>query len=336
VNLKAALFWSCVLVAAPWKSVKSVESASEPLAMALDQFERGDYQAAIGTLSLAITESPQDARLYQWRSRCYLEQKDYALAISDGERAVSERPANSEYRRWLGRAYGGAAELARSFSLAGKVRRTFEEAVRLDPSNLAARRDLAEFYLEAPWIVGGSSRKALAQIEAIAEIDAVAGYLARAAYSRHEKRLDEAEADYERVLALRPGQIDPYLEVADFYEDRGDTDKFAGVIEQAARVAPSDRRLPYYQGVALVLTNRNLADAQGFLRTYVATAPRRSDLPSHAAAHVWLGRLNQRLGNMKAAADEYRAALVLDPNRKPAREALRSIEAAGRQSGSRP
>jgi Tfp pilus assembly protein PilF len=96
VNLKAALFWSCVLVAAPWKSVKSVESASEPLAMALDQFERGDYQAAIGTLSSAITESPQDARLYEWRSRCYMEQKDYALAISDGERAVSERPANSE------------------------------------------------------------------------------------------------------------------------------------------------------------------------------------------------------------------------------------------------
>jgi tetratricopeptide (TPR) repeat protein len=313
-----------------------VENASEPLAMALDQFERGDYQAAIGTLSSAITESPQDARLYEWRSRCYMEQKDYALAISDGERAVSERPANSEYRRWLGRAYGGAAERARSFSLAKKVRRTFEEAVRLDPSNLAARRDLEEFYLEAPWIVGGNSHKALDQVEAIAAIDAVAGHLARAAYSRHEKRLDEAEADYERALALRPGQVDPYLEVANFYEDRRDADKFASVIEQAARVGPSDRRLPYYRGVALVLSNRNLADADRLLRTYVATAPRRSDLPSHADAHVWLGRLNQRLGNMKAAADEYHAAHVLDPDQKPAREALRSLEAAGRQSGSRP
>ena len=260
----------------------------------------------------------------------FLELEDYAQAISDGERAVSERPADSEYRRWLGRAYGGAAEQARSFSLARKVRRTFEEAVRLDPSNLAARRDLVEFYVEAPWIVGGSSRKALEQIEAIAEVDAVAGHLAHAAYSRHERHLDEAEADYDRVLALRPGQLDPYLEVAAFYEERGDADKLTSVIEQAARVGPSDRRLPYYKGVALVLTNRNLAEANRLLRTYLANAPRRSDLPSHAAVHVWLGRLNQRLGNTKVAADEYRAALALDPDRKAAREALQSVEPAGR------
>ena len=324
MSLGAAFFWSWVLVAAP------ADRAREPLAIALDQFDRGDYRAAIGTLSSGLTQSPQDARLYQWRSRCYLELEDYTQAISDGERAVSERPADSEYRRWLGRAYGGAAERARSFSLAGKVRRTFEQAVRLDPSNLAARRDLAEFYLEAPWIVGGSSRKALEQIEAIAEADAVAGYLARAAYSRHEKRLDEAEANYERVLTLGPGQLDPYLEVADFYEKREDAGKFAGVVEQAARVAPSDQRLSYYQGVALVLADRNLAEADRLLRAYLANAPRRSDLPSHAAAHEWLGRLNQRLGNEKVAADEYRTALALDPDRKPAREALRSVEPPAR------
>jgi tetratricopeptide (TPR) repeat protein len=331
VNLGAAFFWSWVLVvAAP------VQSATEPLAVALNQFERGDYRAAIGTLSSALMQSPQDARLYEWRSRCYLELEDYALAITDGERAVSERPADSEYRRWLGRAYGGAAEQARSFSLAKKVRRTFEEAVRLDPSNLAARRDLAEFYIEAPWIVGGSSGKALEQIEAIAKVDAVAGHLARASYSRHEKRLDDANTEYEHVLALRPGQLDPYLEVADFYEQRGDADKFASVIEQAVRVGASDRRLPYYKGVALVLANRNLAEADQLLRTYLATAPRRSDFPSHASAHLWLGRLNQRLGNTKVAADEYRTALALDPDRKPAREALQSVEATGHRSGSRP
>jgi tetratricopeptide (TPR) repeat protein len=330
MNPLAAFFWSCALVAA------TVHSASEPLAHGVEQFERGDYQAAIETLSSGLVRSPQDARLYQWRSRCYLEQKDYALAIADGERAVSQRPADSEYRRWLGRAYGGAAEQASSFSLARKVRLTFEQAVRLDPSNLAARRDLAEFYFEAPWIVGGRRRKALEQIEAIAAVDAVAGHLAHAAYSRHETRLDQAEADYERALALRPRQVDPYLEAADFYEERGDADKLASAIEQAARVGPCDRRLPYYRGVALVLTNRNLAEADQLLRTYLATAPRRSDLPSHAATHQWLGRLNERLGHANVAADEYRAALVLDPDRKSAREALRSVEAAGRQSGSQP
>jgi tetratricopeptide (TPR) repeat protein len=323
MTLGMALLLSGVLAAGP------MQSASDPVAMAQEQFERGDYQAAIGTLSSALTQSPQDARLYHWRSRCYLEQEDYARAISDAERAVSERPDNSEYERWLGRAYGGAAEQARSFSLARKVRLAFEEAVRLDPSNLAARRDLLEFYLEAPRIVGGGSAKALKQVEAIASVDALARHLAHAAYSLHEKRLADAETDYECVLDLRPGSIDPYLEVADFYQARGDASKFATVVEQAVRAKPGDVRLPYYRGVALVLASQNLPEADRFLRTYLATAPRRSDLPSHAAAHEWLGRLNERLGNLTAAGGEYRAALALEPGRKSAREALRRVEIAG-------
>jgi tetratricopeptide (TPR) repeat protein len=323
MNPAAALFWSWVLVAGP------VQSASDPVVVARDQFERGDYRAALGTLSSALADNPHDAQLSHWRSRCYLEQADYARAISDAERAVSERPDDSEYRRWLGRAYGGAAEHARSFSLARKVRLAFEESVRLDPSNIAARRDLSQFYLEAPWIVGGSRRKALEQVDAIAQRDSVAGHLASAAYRVGAKRLDEAEAEYQRVLELRPDRIEPYLEVADFYEARGDSGKFAGVVEQAARVMPSDTRLAYYKGAALVLANRNLAEAERLFRAYLATAPRRSDLPSHADAHAWLGRLNERLGNVKAAADEYRAALALDPDSKSVREALRRLDAAG-------
>ena len=319
MNLGIALLLNAVLVAS------SMQSTHEPVAIAQGQFERGDYRSAVGTLSAALTGSPHDARLFHWRSRCYLELDDYPNAMSDAERAVAERPDNSEYRRWLGRAYGGAAEQARSFSLARKVRFAFEQAVQTDPSNLAARRDLFEFYLQAPWIIGGGSGKALKQVEAIADLDALAGHLAHAAYSVHEKRLAEAKADYECVLDLRPGRIDPYLEVADFYQARGDVSKFASVVEQAVRVDPGNARLPYYKGVALVLANQNLPEADRFFRTYLATSPQRSDLPSHAAAHEWLGRLNQLQGNTMAAADEYRAALAIDPDRKPVREALRRL-----------
>jgi len=324
MNLGPALLLNAVL------SASSMQSTHEPVAIAQGQFERGDYRSAVSTLTAAIIQSPHDAPLFHWRSRCYLEQKNYPSAIADAERAVSESPDNSEYHRWLGRAYGGAAEQSRSFSLARKVRLAFEQAVQLDGSNLAARRDLLEFYLEAPWIVGGGSGKALNQVEAIADVDVVAGHLAHAAYSLHEKRLAEAEADYQSVLDLRPRRSDPYLEVADFYQARGDAAKFASVIEQAVRADPQDARLPYYKGVALVLANQNLPEADRFFRTYLATSPQRSDLPSHADAHEWLGRLNERQGNTKAAAEQYRASLALEPDRKSVREALRRLEAAGR------
>jgi tetratricopeptide (TPR) repeat protein len=324
MTVRAALFWTWLLVAG------TLQSREDPLAVAKDQFERGDYPSAIATLTSALAENPRDALLSHWRSRCYLEQRDYARAISDGERAVSERPDDSEYHRWLGRAYGGAAEQAKSFSMARKVRAAFENAVRSNPANIAARRDLEEYYLEAPWIVGGDRGKALDQVNAIAEVDAAAGHLARAAYLHDAKRFDEAEAEYRRVLDLRPDRIEPYLEMADFYLKRGDAAGLVNVVDEAARVKPSDTRLIYYQGVALIVTNRHLAEAELLLRRYLTTAPRRSDLPSHADTHQWLGRLNERLGNVQTAADEYRAALALDPDQKSAREALRRLNPGGR------
>ena len=162
-------------------------------------------------------------------------------------------------------------------------------------------------------------------------LDPVAGYLAHASYSRHENRLDEAEADYQRVLDLRPARIGPYLEVADFYEGRAEAAKLAHAVEQAGRIAPGDVRLLYYKGVALVLAHQNLAEANGLLRSYVTTSPRRSDFPSHAAAEHWLGRVNEYLGNIDAAQDAYRAALALDPGRKPSRDALSRLRATGRR-----
>jgi len=316
MNAAVALFWSFALVAEP------IKGAPDPLVAGRAQFDRGDYRSAITTLSSAIDANAPDAQLWHWRSRCYLELRDYASAIADGERAVTERPRDSEYRRWLGRAYGGAAETQRSFSMARKVRAAFEEAVRLDPSNLAARRDLMEYYVEAPWIVGGDKRKALEQVDAIAGADAVAGHLARAAFLVRTNRHDAAGAEYQQVLDARPNHIEPYLEIADYDMSRNDAGMFARAVEQAARVAPSDVRLTYYRGVALVLANRNLSEAEQFLLLYLATATRRSDLPSLADAHTWLGRLHERRGDVGAAVDEYQAALVLEPNSKTVREAL--------------
>jgi hypothetical protein len=90
-------------------------------------------------------------------------------------------------------------------------------------------------------------------------------------------------------------------------------------------VAPLDVRLTYYRGVALVLANGNLTEAERNLRVYLATAPRRSDWPSHAGVHTWLGRLHERRGELRAALDEYQSALVLEPESKHAREALRRL-----------
>ena len=270
----------------------------------------------------ALTRNPKDAQADLWLARCYFELAEYEQAVVYAERTVELEPGSSEAHLWLGRFYGLAAERAHSFLLARKVRREFETAVQLDPGNLAARRDLMEFYLEAPWALGGSRDKAQQQVESIAARDLVEGHLARAAFWQGLHQPLRAEAEYQGALELKPARVEPYFEMAEFYEKRGEAGEVEGVLKAASLMQPLDPRLDYYRGVARVLEGGPFSEAEQFLKNYLSRAPVRSDFPSHAAAYEWLGRLYERSGRAPQAVEHYQTALRLDAHRREARQAL--------------
>ena len=287
------------------------------------QFNAGNYSGAITTLQSAVTQNPSSGEAYYWLGRTYYEIRDYDNAISAGEKSVELDPKNSEYHRWLGAIYGGKADRDRSFSYARKVKKEFETAVRLDPSNIKARRDLEEYDLQAPWVVGGNKDEAKAQVDAIAALDPVEGRLARAVlYMDGSKKPDLAEKEYREVLAAKPGKIEPYFEVIAFFQQQNKPADMQTAIDAAALVSPNDPRLGYWRGAALVLGNSNLADAEKYLKAYLASTSDRSDWPSHAAARVWLGRVYESQGKRGEAAEQYRSALQLDPGDKDAKARL--------------
>lgn len=303
-------------------------AANSPVVDASRQFEAGNYQQAVAILQAALQQNEQDAALHYWLARSYYELRDYDHAVASAQRAVELAPGNSEYHLRLGRAYGAKAEHAGWFSglsLAKKTRQEFEEAVRLDPSNLAAQRDLIEFYYRAPGIVGGGDDKALRQMEALATLDPVEGHVARGDYWVDKKKPEQAEAEFRQVLSARPKRVSPYLEVADFYLSRNDAAQMEEAVEAAARVNSADRRLIYYWAVERVLAGERLLEAEQWLKKYLETVPRRSDLPAHSSAREWLGRLYEREGKCNAAIEQYRKALDLDPRSKTARDAMRRL-----------
>jgi tetratricopeptide (TPR) repeat protein len=300
---------------------------SSEIQTAQRQFNAGNYAAAISTLQSAVPQGSAGAEAYYWLGRSYYEIADYDSAVAQAEKSVSLDPKNSLYHQWLGRAYGGKADRDRSFSLAKKVKKEFQQAVSLNPSNIEARRDLEEYCLDAPWIVGGSKDEALEQVNAIAAIDPVQGHLARAVYDRQAlKKLDEAESEIRLVLAAKPKTADPYFEVANFFQSQSKPSDMASAIRAVSEVSPSDPRLAYYRGVVAVLSNTDSASAERDLKSYLASTPDRSDWPSHAAAREWLGRLYEAQGKRAEAAEQYRAALQLDPRRKEARTRLARLE----------
>jgi tetratricopeptide (TPR) repeat protein len=301
--------------------------ASAAIQSAQHLISAGNYTGAISALQAAVPANSSSAELFYWLGRTYYEMRDWDNAVEQGEKSVSLDPKNSLYHQWLGRAYGGKADRDRSFSMAKKVKAEFKEAISLNPSNIAARRDLEEYCLDAPWIAGGSKDEALEQVTAIAAIDPVAGHLARALYDREGlKNPDDAENELRQVLAAKPKSPDPYFEVADFYRELNKPADIGTAIDAAALVSPNDPRLAYFRGVAAVLANANLPSAERDLKSYLASTPDRSDWPAHAAAREWLGRLYEEQGKRADAAEQYREALQLEPKRKEARARLQKLE----------
>jgi tetratricopeptide (TPR) repeat protein len=291
------------------------------------QFNAGNYAAAIATLQATASQNASNAAAAYWLGRSYYEILDYDNATAQLERAVSLDPKNSLYHQWLGRADGGKADRDRSFSMAKKVKKEFQQAVTLDPSNVAARRDLEEYCLDAPWIAGGSKSEALDQVDAIAALDPIQGHLARALYDREGlKKLADAESEIRQVLSAKPKAADPYFEVANFFETQNKPADIQTTLQSASEAAPNDPRLAFYRGVAGVLASANLPVADEDLKAYLATTPERSDWPSHAAAREWLGRLYEAQGKPAEAAEQYRAALRLEPKNKDARVRLERLE----------
>ncbi|MDA8433057.1 MAG: tetratricopeptide repeat protein [Nitrospiraceae bacterium] len=300
--------------------------AGDGLAVAQSQFSAGAYASAVGTLKEITLRHPDDAAAHFLAGRCYYEIHDYDNAIAEALLSVEFSPDNSLYHQWLGRAYGGKADREKSFLLARKVRKELEEAVALDPTNVSARRDLQRFYMDAPWIVGGSRDKALGMVNAIKEIDPVEGRLARADYSLHSLNdIAGADKEYRGVLAMENGRAGPYFEAAEFYAGREDAPALEKALKAAAKAAPSDLRLFYYRGVACVVAGGPPHDAERALREYLA-APQRSDWPSHTDARQWLGRLLESEGRLADAAAEYRKALAEDPSRGGTRARLERLD----------
>jgi tetratricopeptide (TPR) repeat protein len=313
-------FW---LASAP----QSSPAVSPPPLQGFQQnFEAGRYAQARRELETEISLSPQNAHLHFWLARSAYELSDFDAAVRAAERAAQLDPRNSDYQLWLGRAYGRKAEIESSFFLGRKTRQAFEAAVRLDPANIRARRDLAEFYIEAPWFVGGSKDKARQQVEAITQLDQAEGILALADFLRMQEQPQKAGEQYARLLALKPRKMEAYYEALNFYERQGDAAQMRRVIEAAEMVESSAPPLLYFRAVARVIAGIQFDQAEKELKTYIESAPNRSDLPGHGDAHHWRGKIHEQRGDYTGAAEQYRAALQLDPRSKRFREDLKRVE----------
>ncbi len=301
-------------------------STPPPVSEAISLFESHRYGEARRLLEPQAKTDSSGETAY-WLGRVAMRQQDFDAAVEWLERAAAARPGLSERHHWLGRAYGQKAVRASIFkqaALAGKVRKQFEEAVRLDPGNLEARFDLEEFYLVAPGIMGGSLEKAETQAREIRSRDPMRGYRAYGRLYDQRKEPDHAERELRAAIEKFSTDSEPYYWLANHYQRVKETGRAIDVFEQLLRSDPSAIGA-YYAIARLALASGERVDrAEECLKTYLTKQPGKDD-PPPAWAHFRLGALYEKKGDRAAARAEYEAALKLDPGLADARQALKKL-----------
>jgi protein phosphatase len=74
-------------------SGSSLSTASDPLQIGRDAFDKGDYKTATAEFESLSKRDPSNARAAYWLGRAQLEQRDYALAAKSLEEAITRQPS---------------------------------------------------------------------------------------------------------------------------------------------------------------------------------------------------------------------------------------------------
>jgi len=285
----------------------------------------GRVDQAVQNLQQQIHTTPT-AEAYNLLCRAQFELDAWDAGIPACEKAVSLAPDNGLYHLWLGRIYGEKADRTNFFKAAGlakKVRTEFERAVEFAPNNCEARIDLAEFYLEAPGIVGGGENKARAQADLLLTMNPGMAHWVRARIAQKNKDMVTAEQEYRAAIEATHGGARAWLNLAGFYRHTGRLDE----MEEALRTMetrPVDRPAALMDGASMLFrTGRSYPMAVRLIRSYLTSATD-EEWPAFKA-HNLLGELLEKQGDRRAAAEEYRTALSMAHTFTRAQDGLQRV-----------
>ena len=166
-------------------------------ATAKEEFTDGNISEA----KILFEKMPETAETNFYLGRIALQQKDLDSAEEFLEEAVEAKPNNVEYNYWFANLSFRQAANASIFSAPGYVsdgKKYHFKALELDPNYIPSMQSLIGFYLNAPAIVGGSTKKAQEMAQRIVKLDGELGLSTQIDIYRSQK-----EQEKELLLAKK-------------------------------------------------------------------------------------------------------------------------------------
>ena len=322
--LSAGLLLTTIAFAATAQAPKTRQPSPLKTGIALFDAERLDA----AKVALTPLAKSGDAEAMYYLGRIAIEQSDGDAAVDWLEQAIKQNDHSSLYYQWLGTAYGVKASAASMFaqmSIGPLLMHAMERAVELDSTNIEARVNLTQFYLQAPAMMGGGVDRARVQVAAIMKRDPYQGRLQEANIAENQKDTVAAERMLRDLVAAFPDSSTPTIRYASYYLTLKRYDDSFRVLEDRLRHSPDDAAALYQLGRVGALSGTRLDRAQWALDRYLKI-PHKRGSPSLAAAHWRRGMVVEAKGDKTTAKAEYGTALRLDPKLAGAKASLDKLK----------
>lgn len=320
--------------------------------------EAGHWKRARAIVERRLRESPDDANANYLASQIRNAFGDRTSPMELAMKAARLEPKVARYHRQVAEVNGVMAQHAGMFQqvlLARRFRKELDTALALDSSDVQAHRDLLEFYVLAPGMLGGDMNQAEAVARQIAALSPMEGYLAAARIAEVRKNPAQtramlrqasevrppsykaqmvlaqyeiapghrddaaAEAAARTALAIDPGRVGAYAILAAVTAGKSDWKALDETLAASTREAPDDRT-PYYRAAERLLeAGREPGRAEQYLTTYLGQDPE-GNAPTIADANWQLGRALWAQGRTTDAVRAWKTAVKLDPESPATRE----------------
>ena len=290
--------------------------SGDALDQAISLYQAGEFKQAADILCSLSRSSPSDSNLRLWLGKSYLKIRLWDKAVGEMEAAVRLEPSGARNQLWLGRACGARAAhsiFITALAWARRVVRAFEAARKLSPDDLDVRFDLLEYYLEAPNALGGGKDKAAAEAQAISNLSARMGYVARAMILQKNRHWEQARKELIQATIDYPEDADAHKDLADLLLQQRD---YENALVHAARALQLDgrsKRARLIWAASSARLRTDLDRAEQYLRE-LARGPLGDEDPSFEEVYYWLGECYLAKGEKAKARESFETALVFNPD----------------------
>jgi len=340
--------------------------AIAPAARAADDaktlFEQGCMRKAAAACEQRLAANANDAAAGAMLSRIRSNQGDMAQAEKLAQSAVAADPHSADAQYALAEVYGREAQKAgmlKAAGYAGKLKKSAEAALAIDPRHVESLDILVDFYSMAPGFMGGDKKKAAEYTERIAQVDPMAGWFRKAENAARDKdttlvgqcyarALDanpqsaraqvqlaawlaprwrdpaRAEKLAQQAIAAEPWRIGGWQVLAALYANQGRWSDLDDLLQRSEAADPSHLAAFYAAARQLVVDHREPARAESYLRHYLSRDPEIGG-PSWAGARWRLGLALEQQGKKAEAIAEVQAAVQMDPRLEDAKKDLKRM-----------